>query len=89
MKPTLNLSNTMDYVTRAWAALGDGANVAAIALGNEVNLYDSAANYATGALQVEQQILDALNLTGTNAVVFEITDLDSTASQSATTAFTM
>ena len=75
-KNPVNISNTLDYVRRAYNALGPD-RVAAIAVGNEPGVYDKTADaYLTGALEVEGNITDALKL-GSNATIFEVLDLSS------------
>ena len=68
----VNNTNTLDFVTRAWSQLENGKQVAAIALGNEPGfIYKSAQAYAVAAIELQQQIMSALNLTGSAARIFE------------------
>ncbi|KAH8682003.1 hypothetical protein BX600DRAFT_492108 [Xylariales sp. PMI_506] len=68
---TVNITNTLDYVQRAYANLGTD-RTAAIALGNEPGYYDSTAKlYVTDALEIEASIVEALGLTGDAAKIFE------------------
>lgn len=71
----LNMSNTLDYVTRAYAALG-ADRVNAIALGNEVQKYfrDSADDYVKAAKKMMANITEALNLSGDSQKIFEVVD---------------
>lgn len=68
---TVNLTNSKDYVTRAYNNVG-ADRVDAIALGNEPEWYDDTAKeYVTGALKVESALIDALGLEGDDRVIFE------------------
>ena len=68
----VNNTNTLDFVTRAWSQLGNGKQVAAIALGNEPGfIYKNAHAYAVAGIELQQQIISALNLSGSAARIFE------------------
>lgn len=73
--PTLNLTGSLDYVTRAYQALG-ADRVDAIALGNEPDDYRNgytAQDYTTNALKLERGINSALKLPSER--IFEVVDL--------------
>ena len=73
----VNISNTLDYVRRAYNAVGSD-RLAAIAIGNEVDVYESTASaYVAGAIEVEHNITTALKLQGIDATVFEVLDTSS------------
>lgn len=79
--PELNLTATLAYVQRAFEVLGV-ERTAAIALGNEPDLYPGqydvtygAGDYVSGALELEQQIIEALGLQGDEQKIFEVADL--------------
>ena len=70
----LNLSSTVPIIQHAYAALG-ADRLAAIALGNEVEVeYGTASGYVTAALEIESSVIQALNLTGGERLIFEAVD---------------
>lgn len=76
MGRTVNTTGSLDYVTRAWDATG-ASRVAAIALGNEVDIYGSGytvQQYVTAALALEGKITDALGISS-NERIFEVLDI--------------
>lgn len=79
----MNKTNTLDYVTWAYHALGP-KRVGATALGNEVTTHgvSTGTEYAKDAAIMEQWILDELNLQGDDKKIFEVCD---TASGAVTT----
>ncbi|KAH8892826.1 hypothetical protein GQ53DRAFT_822338 [Thozetella sp. PMI_491] len=72
----INIDRSLAYVTRAWNALGND-RLAAIALGNEPNFYDTQAQYIQDALTIQGRVISALGLTGTDATRFVAGEVDS------------
>ncbi|KAJ6112160.1 hypothetical protein N7523_008221 [Penicillium sp. IBT 18751x] len=82
MGPNIDMRHTMAYVKNAWNALGQN-RVAGIALGNEPGFYNWTAElYVTRALEVEDAITEAFNLSGDAAAIFELGDISDHASSS-------
>jgi hypothetical protein len=78
----LNVTNTLAYVKRAWEALGK-ERAEAIAVGNEVSVEDGTAKeYVNNTLELEEKIIGALNLTGSDRKIFEVVDTISRAAAS-------
>lgn len=82
MGPDVNEKTSLEYVKRAYAALGP-KRVAGIALGNEINLYNSQyhvpytlADYVADAKSLQHSIVSALNLP-MDKRIFETLDLAS------------
>ncbi|KAJ6445279.1 hypothetical protein O9K51_00038 [Purpureocillium lavendulum] len=69
----INITNTLDFVTRAWKNLDNGKRVKAIALGNEVEfIYKSGPKaYVDAALKLQDAIVKKLGLSGDAANIFE------------------
>ncbi|KAH8886548.1 hypothetical protein GQ53DRAFT_827864 [Thozetella sp. PMI_491] len=69
----INTTNTVDFVYQAWKALDNGARVASIALGNEVEFIypGGAARYTSAALSLQSAIVANLSLSGTAARIFQ------------------
>lgn len=69
----VNISNSLAYVRQAWERLDDGARVAAVALGNEVEyIYRGGAEaYVDAALEIQSSIVENLGLSGDAAKIFE------------------
>lgn len=82
MGPKLDMENTVAYVQQAWKTLGQN-RVAAIALGNEPNWYTKAQNavelYVNHAVDVENQIVKNLSLTGDDSHIFQVGEIASEA----------
>lgn len=75
----LNVSNPVKFVRHEYDVLGED-RLAAIAIGNEVSHYEqTAGDYVHAVKAFEQNINEALNLTGSSAIVFEVADLASEA----------
>ena len=78
----IDIPNSLAYVRRAYKALGPDRLVA-IAIGNEVSFYEPGAEaYVNNATTLEDRIVDALNLTGSSAKIFEVLDLPSHSNES-------
>lgn len=70
----INASTTVPIIQHAYSAIGPN-RLAAIAIGNEVSVeYDSAEGYVLAALQIEEWVIDALNLTSSDELIFEVVD---------------
>ncbi|OJJ42418.1 hypothetical protein ASPZODRAFT_29260 [Penicilliopsis zonata CBS 506.65] len=89
--PTVNLSNTLAYVELALDQVGD--RLAAIAIGNEPNLYPaefgvsySIEQYVADVELVRANLTDALGL---NETIFELLDISDFAETDSTTKFTI
>jgi hypothetical protein len=88
MGPNFNLTSSLEYVKRAYAALGP-ARVAGIALGNEIDIYASQystpytlSDYVRDATTLQTAILSTLNLPP-DSRIFEVLDLASPSPDSA------
>lgn len=76
MGKNVNTTGSLDYVTHAYQTVGAG-RVAAIALGNEVDVYGSpytVQQYVTDAKALETKITSALGLSS-NERIFEVLDI--------------
>jgi hypothetical protein len=70
----INMTRTVDFVRLAWEAAG-ADRVDAIAVGNEVSVYDKTVeSYIDPALRVEEKLRQILNLTDAQSRIFEIAD---------------
>lgn len=75
----VNKTNVLEYVQRAYKALGPD-RVNAIALGNEVAYHghdDTPEEYVSNAGTIMEYISEALNLTGEDARIFQVLDMGS------------
>ena len=79
MRPGIEWSESLEYVKRAYDAAGSD-RVAAIALGNEVDLFEevfhvdySVKDYVGNASELEKEITNALNLSPSSRI-FEVLD---------------
>jgi hypothetical protein len=85
MGKNVNTTGSLDYVKRAYDAIGS-SRVAAIALGNEVDAYGGGytiAKYVSDAKALESNITQALGLSDSDRI-FEVLDLSSGGSGSFT-----
>ncbi|KAH8881953.1 hypothetical protein GQ53DRAFT_772850 [Thozetella sp. PMI_491] len=75
MGPKINMTRTVDFVRLAWESAGAN-RVDAIALGNEVSVYDNNGPmaYLKPAIRVEEKLRQVLNLTDAQSRIFEIAD---------------
>ena len=79
LNQTLNITNTLDFVSNAYKNLGSD-RLAAIAIGSEVDgvgYEQTAEDYVRDAHTLQENITKALNLTGNSTQVFEVLDLAS------------
>lgn len=81
MGAELNLTAALEYVRRAYGVLGEG-RTAAIALGNEPDLYAGqygvaygVQDYVRDGLELERRIVEALALEGEASKIFQIGEL--------------
>ena len=72
----VNFNATIPIIKGAYAAIG-ADRLAAIAIGNELQIkkeYTTVEGYIKAAVEVENRIIEALNLTGDQRKIFEVLD---------------